>query len=277
MKKLRNLLMMLVLTVICVFGTKYNVNAKETNVKPLKVNKTYYYNLDQKGEKEKIKVVQKEDDDLTEYITLYINNKVVISKIETGSVFVIDSNKKDKQMEIITAVDVDNSELSQINYYRYSGGKLKKVQNLDSLIMKKHKSTYSMIHYFTEKTIFKLDSKGNFMYKMCLGLNSGIDAVHFKDALVLKKGKFVNSNKKNFALMDEKWDYAAKGTNKVYKKPGSSKVVFTLKNKEKFYAKNIYIKSKKTFYLKIKSKKTGKTGYVKANKLKAYLNYCKHA
>ena len=187
-------------------------------------------------------------------------------------------------MEVIVAsVDIyaggADVNLKKITYYRYSGGKLKKVQDLERLIKKKHSTQYDAIHYATEKAAFKLDSKGNLMYRMCLYLNEQLDIVHFNDALVFKKGKFVNSRKKNFAFIDEeKLYYYSKGINKVYKKPGSSKVAFKLKNKEKFYREGIYIKNKSTYYVKIKAKKTGKTGYIRDKKFNATGGVgCKHA
>ena len=146
MKKLRNLLMVSVLAMLCILGTKYNVNAKTRSINPLKINKTYKYNLDQKGAKEKVKVVREEDEDEDIYMTLYINDKAVVSNVYYGTAFVIDANKKDKQMEIIVAGGVEASKLERITYYRYRGGKLKKIQNLENLIRKKYAAKYEAIN-----------------------------------------------------------------------------------------------------------------------------------
>ena len=278
MKKLKNVLIMMALVLACVFVSKNNVSAKTKSVNPLKANKTYKYNLDKKGKAEEVKIVKKEDpDEFEKYTTVYINKKAVLSKVREAAVFVLDTNTKDKQMEIIVIKDFDNdtsygggADLSNAVYYRYTGGKLKKIQALKPVIKKKYTSGYAFIHYVTNKTVFKVDSKGNLTYRMCISLKKGLDYIHFSDTLVLKKGKFVTSKKKSISLRDEtKEPYYSKGTNKVYTKPGSSKVAFTIPDNTAFYRKSVYIKDKKTYYIKIKVKKTGKTGYIKNNSFKA--------
>lgn len=283
MRKLRNVFMMSALAMTFAFASKCDVSAKTTSVKPLKANKTYEYNLDQKGAKEKVKVVQKQvstdDYDYTS-MTLYINNKAVVSKVKDGAVFVMDTNKKDKQMEVLIAKGFQNDSwtdnLCDATYYRYTSGKLKKVQNLGSVAKKKYKKL-AWIHYVTDHAAFKVDSKGNLTYRVCLSLDKGLDYIHFDDTMKLKNGKFVTSSKKSFSLKDEgTGTYRSKGTNKVYKTPGSSKVAFTLKDKGVFYKKGVYIKNNSTYYVKIKAKKTGKTGYIKNKSFKAYMDGTMH-
>lgn len=279
MRKLRNLFMMSALAVACIWGSKYNVSAKTKAVNPLKVNKTYQYNLDQKGAKEKVKVMETEKGDDQTFMTLYINDKAVVSDVKYGAAFVMDTNTKDKQMEIIVTKyfndDYWADDMSSAVYYRYTGGKLKKVQTLGSVAKKKYKNL-AFMHYEDKKAVFRVDSKGNLTYKVCLGLANALDYVHFSDTMQLKNGKFVNSTKKSFSLKDEEVSYRSKGTNKVYKSPGSSKVAFKLKNKAAFYKTGVYMKNSSTCYIKIKAKKTKKTGYIKNKSFKAYMDGTMH-
>lgn len=272
--------MMSALAATCAFGTKYNVSAKTKAVNPLKANKTYQYNLDQKGAKEKVKVVEKEKGDDDTYMTLYINNKAVVSNVQYGAAFVMDTNKKDKQMEVVVVKNFQGDywadSMSNAVYYRYKGGKLKKVQTFGSVAKKKYKSL-AFMHFADKKAVFRVDSKGTLTYKVCLGLGNGLDFIHFNDTMKLKNGKFVNSTKKTFSLKDEYGEsWRSKGTNKVYKKPGSKKVAFKLKDKAEFYKTGVYIKNKSTYYVKIKAKKTKKTGYINTKSFKAYMDGTMH-
>lgn len=274
-KKLRNLFTMLAFTTICILTSKYNVSAKTKAVKPLKENKTYTYNLDQKSKKEKVQVVRKTVKGYDRY-SLKINGKTVLSNLTSAVFFVTDTNIKDKQMEIFVIdhfnYDVFAADMSKTTYYRYYSSKLHKVQTIRSVAQKKYKGL-SYTHYVNENSAFLVDSKGNLTYKVCIKLKNNLDLVHFNDTLKLKNGKFVPSTKKSFTLKDEDsyYVYQSKGSNKVYTKPGSKKVAFKLKDKERFYRTGFYLKDKSTYYLKIKTK-NGKTGYIKNKKFKGTVN-----
>lgn len=280
MGKMRNVIVMSALAVTCVFASKSNISAKSKIVKPLQPNKIYQYNLDQKGAKEKIKVVKEDIDDISDSITLYINDKAVASNVENGEVCIIDTNKKDKQMEVLIQKNAYYYERSAMTYYRYKNGKLKKVQTLGSVAKKKFKNL-SGIHGVTyDDYDFAIDGKGNLKYVACLRLSNGLDFVHINDTMQMKNGKFVASSKKSFTINYtgiDKYPNRAKGTNKVYQKPGSSKVIYKLKDKERFYKTGIYLKNRNTLYVKVKIKKTNKTGYINNKNFKAYYDDTMHA
>lgn len=282
MRKLKNVFMMSMLATTCMFGTKYNVNAKTKAVRPLTVNKKYYYNLDKKNAKEKVQVVKKvvtnenAKDYGWEYYSLKINDKTVLSNLTSAVFYVTDVNTKDKQMEIFKIdhfnYDVFAADMSQTTYYRYYSSKLHKVQTIGSVAKKKYKGL-SYTHYVNENDAFKVDSKGKLTYKVCIKLKNNLDMVHFNDALILKNGKFTTSKTKSFPLKDEDsyLVFRSKGTNKVYAKPDSKRVAFKLKNKERFYRKKFYLKDKSTYYVGIKTK-NGKTGYIKNKEFKGTVN-----
>lgn len=259
-------------------------NQKDTYAKDytgkLKVGRTYKSNLDKKGKQEKICVKY----NLGNY-TIYINNKKVFKTEDDINVYILDANKKDKQMEIFI---VRGYRRLSIKYYKYKSSKLIKVQDLSAVVKKKYKN-FNHLEILSEnkKTgqtkILGTDLKGRISLRICIQLKNNLGAVGIKDILTLKEGKFVNSGNKDFEILDfyqctagerytmenqKKMILRSKGTNKVYKKIGSSKVAFKLANEEKFYRQRLYIKDKKTYYIKIKTKK-GKVGYVKNGEIKA--------
>lgn len=282
MRKVKNILILSVLSITYIFGLKCNVSAKTKAVKQLEVNKTYQYNLDQKGEKEKVQVVKRivKDENAKdygrEYYSLKINDKAVLSNLTSAVFYIADTNTKDNQMEIFVIdhfnYDVFAADMSKTVYYRYYSSKLHKVQTIRSVAKQKYKGL-SYTHYINDNAAFAVNSKGQLTYKVCIKLKNNLDYVHFNDTLTLKNGKYVPSKTKTFTLKDEDsyLVYRSKGTNKVYAKPGSKKVAFKLKNKERFYRKGFYLKDKSTYYIKIKTKK-GKTGYIKNKEFKGTIN-----
>lgn len=173
-----------------------------------------------------------------------------------------------------------NYERSGVTYYRYKNGKLKEIQNLGKVAKKKFKSLSGIHGVSDDDYYFAIDGKGNFKYIACLRLSNGLDFVHINDTMKMKNGKFVTSSKKSFKINYdgiEPYPNRSKGTNKVYQKPGSSKVIYKLKNKERFYKTGIYLKNRSTLYVKIKIKKTNKTGYINNKNFKAYYDDTMHA
>lgn len=249
---------------IMLFGAGKDIYAKKKDyIGKLEPGHTYYSNLDRKGKREKIYVKDYWTEDI-QGIILYINGKQVLKDGWGGeyvelNLYVIDTNKNDDQMEIIAMRDTS---IMQVKYYRYKSNKFKKVQDFDAVGRKKYKSfkhLQPLTDEFSEDNhgiMFRGNGKGKLTTRCCIQLKNNLGTAQFKDTLTLKKGKFTFSNKKTFKLLGDnsysenakdKSVLRSKGTNKVYKKPGSSKVVFKLKDKEKFYRKEIYIKDKKTY------------------------------
>ena len=145
---------MSVLAATCIFGTKENVSAKAKAVRPLSVNKKYYYNLDQKGAKEKVQVVKRvvTNENAKDYGWEYYSSK--LHKVQTiGSV----AKKKYKGLSYTHYVSENNAFLVD------SKGKLtykvciKLKNNLDmvhfndTLILKNGKFTTSKTKSFSLK------------------------------------------------------------------------------------------------------------------------------
>lgn len=125
MRKLKNLVTIFAIAMGCFCISKTGVLAKTVGVNPLKKDKVYEYNLDQKGAKEKVKVTKDSKGD----VLLSINNKIVLSDLEKrGAVFIVDTNRSDKQMEILITDNYwgNTQEDLALKYYRYSEGELKK-------------------------------------------------------------------------------------------------------------------------------------------------------
>lgn len=270
---------------IMLFGAGKEIYAKNQDyIGRIRVgDKPRYSNLDQKGVKEKIYMKKYNKGNITGR-TLYINGKAVLKdrqyrgEYDELNVYIIDANKRDNQKEILVLRD---PYFMNIKYYRYTSNKLKKVQSFQSIGKKKFKyfNTFHMLTSDAEHGImFRGKGNGKLSVRCCVNLKNNMGVAEFKDTLILKNRKIELSKKKTFKLLGRSYisenakDKAvllSKGINKVYKKPGSSKVVFKLQDKEKFYRKEIYIKNKNTYYLKIKNQ-NGKTGYVKNGVIKAY-------
>ena len=283
MKTFKNYIaLLLVITVIMslfIIPT-VSASAKTATTTFLKNNKTYSFNLDKKGKSEEVRFEQtKNEEEYTTYYKsdLFIQGKKVFSANDTMKVkaVVADTDKSDKQLEvlIIQGYWSDNpqewSEIKHIYYYKYSNGKTKKVQDIYSLIKSKF-DKFTDVHSASDKLI-TVDGKGKLLNKVCIRLASykngnGMDFIHIKNNVKLVSGKYVNTKDKSYKLYNEGFNnketvHVSKVKNKVYKKPGGSKVAYTLKKNDTFTIKSYYRKSKTSVYLEIKNKK-GKTGYI---------------
>lgn len=270
MRKLKNLVTIFAIAMGCFCISKTGVLAKTktVGVNPLKKDKVYEYNLDQKGAKEKVKVTK----DSKGGVLLSINNKIVLSDLgKRGAVFIVDTNRSDKQMEILITDNYweNTQEDLALKYYRYSEGELKKIQDLENVAKAKYKKIEAT-HGASSKRVLTTDQKGNLTLGICLRVENHVnyDYLHFNDNFILKNGKFVISKIKTFKIKNRDVS-SSKGSNKVYKKPGNKKVLFQLKDKEEFYCEEVYIQSNSVYYIKIKTKK-GKIGYIKNGQFKAY-------
>ena len=274
------------IVIIGICSSQKDTYAKDYTGK-LEEGRTYKSNLDKKGKQEKICV--KYEGNSLEWSVIYINSKKVFKTKDDINVYILDVNKKDKQMEIFI---VKGDYRISVQYYKYKSSKLKKMQDFGSLVRKKYNSL-NHLEVLSEnaktgsKKILSSDLKGKVCLRGCIKLKNNLGSVGIKEILTLKGEKFVVSKKKNFKIEksylgndivseeglyrmvgQDKIILISEGSNKVYKKIGSKKIAFKLKNKEKFYRQEIYIKDKKTYYIKIKTKK-GKVGYVKNGQTKA--------
>lgn len=267
MKK-KLLILCSVMFCLILFG-KTDVSAKSAKPKWLQIGKTYTYDLDKDGAKEKL-LCNFTGSGYNKQLT--INGKKVFStKSQYAEIAVADMDQSDKQMEIFIASGKGLEDIfSSVNlkYYTFKNGKFAKVQDIKSVIKQK----YSSVKYISvagEETAYFPVKNGKLSVGVNLNLKNGLGIKSIYDTVVFKKGKFVTSTNKSFSIEEYGTKYKCKGTNKVYKSPGSKKVAFKLKNKEKYSVIGFYWKNKNTYYIKVKNSK-GKKGYVKNGTFKTY-------
>ena len=258
----------------------------------LKPAKTYQYDLDKDGKKEKIKYTVTEkavtgggyyNYKYTAQVT--INGKSIYKKSITHhtnpfEVIITDVDSKDKQMEILILEghvnepegnpDMWTSDMKNIYYYQYSKGKAIRKQNLATLFKKQFKKVYS-IHGIKNKVYFDGNGKGELSAKLCINGKPNFDFLHVKVKLNLVKGKFVVSKTNTYNLLDKDKYYYFRPTKNitVYKKPGRKDKAYTIKKGQRIYPSELYVMKSGKIYLHIKDK-AGRKGYIDPQKVKTY-------
>lgn len=274
--------------------------SKSAVCETLKPSKTYYYNLDKKGKKEKIKYTLKKSDsksssayDYTAIVS--INGKQVYKKTLKGFydipflIMVTDTNANDNQMELMIMEskggfnDVWYSDIDNLYYYQYKNGKAVRKQNLASLYRKNIKSDSpenmleTQIHGMKAKSYLTVSGKGELYARICF-YHSNFNFIHLKGKLKLKNGKF-KFLAKELNILDTKTAdnlyLALKDTN-VYTKPGGNKKAYIIKAGEYIDPYAIHLTSKGKIYLKVRNSK-GKTGYIDPSKVSIQLRGTHHA
>lgn len=274
-------------------------NAAGKNIcQTLEASKTYHYNLDQKGKKEAIKMSFSKKEHRSGYAVTYdlkaivtVNGKNIYSKTWEGQnsdanpikVMVMDTDKKDKQMELlIIEGDIYDgadggfwvADMEHIYYYQYAGGKMKRKQDLAPLFRKNFANVYSL-HGMGDSSYLTTNGKKEIYARLCVKVQN-FDYAHIKMKLKLKKGKFVRVSEKLYNLLDtEDLPFRVQKNITVYTKPGGKKKAFTVKNQEFIYPCNIYIMKGKKVYLKVKNK-NGKMGYIDPRKVPTYEDGTNH-
>lgn len=297
MRRILNLFGIALVAVLVLFPVKSNAAGKNI-CQALEESKTYHYNLDQKGEKESIKVSVTRKEQKNGYVITYdikttvtVNDKNIYSKTLKGQnsdnsrvkVMVTDANKKDKQMELFImegdvydGTDGDSwvSNMEHIYYYRYANGKAKRQQDIAPLFRKNFANVYSL-HGMDDKSYLTTNGKNAIYARLCVKVQN-FDYVHIKMKLNLKNGKFVRVSTKSYNLMDtEDSLFRPKKNITVYTKPGGKKKAFTVKKKEFIYPCGLYTANGKKIYLKVKNN-DGKAGYVDPKKVPTYLDGSNH-
>lgn len=297
MHKIKKLLGMTLIAMAVLFPMK--ANAAGNVCQTLKEEKTYQYNLDKKGEKESVKI----SDSLKKYeknyrilydhkITVTVNGKKIYTKtikehysdVNPVKVMVTDTDKKDKQMELLVIVGCDDSawttNMEHIYYYQYANGKAKRKQDLAALFKKNFKDVY-FLHGMKENSFLTINGKGEIYTKLCMAVQDGEydkDYLHMKAKLVLKNGKFLQASSKSYSLLDAGMDdiiFSAKKNITAYTQAGGKKNAFTVKKGENIYPSSLYLSKNQKLYLKIKNKK-GRSGYIELKKGYLYFDGTYH-
>lgn len=253
----------------------FMASAAGTQCVTLKPSKTYSYNLDGKGAKEKIKytITQGEADSnycYTYDINVTVNGKSFYKKAlkawETPvRILLTDVDTRDKQKEILilegeSLNEYWTSDIKKISYYRYKSGKMSYVQDLADLFKKGFEKKLNTIHGVSNKGNFlKMDGKGKLSANVCLQFSFS-DYKHFQRTVVLKNGKFSVSKLSSVNIQKEANNYTMVKSVKMYTTAGGKKVAATIKKKKTAIVTGIYRNSKGTLYFIVKY--GGKKGYV---------------
>lgn len=249
----------------------------------LEPGKTYSYNLDQTGKKEKIKYEktynEKKDGTYSTTVKIYINGKVVYSYTKPDvhdddpHLWVVDANEKDKQMEIFIISGFSDRSVTDkdILYLSYSKNKMKKIQDLYEVAQQKYKNWdawYSEgIEYYGNDAYFGMDGKGNL--DVCIAQYVGEPGwVNFIDTFTLKNSKFVISKKKNLDMMNYEGFQNVKVTKKgyLYKDVSCKKKAYSYKKGDKLNIYQVMLQKDGSVVLKAKDSK-GHSGYVRLKDL----------
>lgn len=290
MRRFLNIFGMALMAILLFLPVKCNAAGKNV-CQTLAESKTYRYNLDQKGKKESIKVSVSKKEHKNGYAITYdlkttvtVNGKKIYGKTLKGrysdnnqvKVMVVDTDQKDKQMELlIMEGEIDDgsngafwtSDIEHIYYYQYDNGKAKRKQDLAPLFRKDFADVF-MLHGMKDSSYLTVNGKNEIYARLCVAVQN-FDYVHIKRKLKLNKGKFVNVPAKSYSLMDIEDPFRPKKDITVYTEPGGSKKAFTVKKKESIYPDRLYLADGKKIYLKIKNK-GGKSGYIDPKKVPTY-------
>lgn len=256
---------------------------KVPSVTKLKERKTYAFNLDREGKKEKINYYM--DENLA--INIKINGKVKkkIRKkwwnkdigVYSPHVQILDINKKDKYLDLWVYTFGFSEDIIYSGLYRYANQKIKKIWELET-----ENSSINKMYTRHSGKIVSTNGKGKFTVAMdrALRVDKLIGNHWDKVVFQLKKGKVRRVSKKTFHFYrtfsttgsKNGWDPSlgcngkieglllSKNT-KFYKKHSKSSGTFTVKKGTKCYPQKVYIVSNKMAYVWFKIK-NGKSGWL---------------
>lgn len=185
MRKILKIFGMALIAVLVFFPEKSSAAGKNV-CQTLKESKTYQYNLDQKEKKESIKVSVSKKEHKNGYAITYdlktavaVNGKRIYGKTLKGrysdnnqvKVMVVDTDKKDKQMELLIIEGEINdgsngafwsADMEHIYYYQYNNGKAKRRQDLVPLFRKNFANVF-MLHGMKDSSYLTTNGKMNSM------------------------------------------------------------------------------------------------------------------
>lgn len=253
------------------------VEAAKVTCDTLKISKTYHYNLDKKGHSESIKVSisKKKNGYYHDYtVNVKINGKTAIKKTSKEQfsnpfiVMVTDTNKKDKQLELLVVEEYAYQSISHIYYYQYKDGTAVYQQDLAELF-KQNMQNVSELHRMKDKSSLAVNGKGEIYAKLCISVEN-FDYQHIKIKLKLKNGIFERDSSKNYKTLDEKkllWFVKPRKAITAYTKRGGTKKAYSITKKSKdVKIVGIYHNPENgETYLKVKNGK-GKVGWVDVEK-----------
>lgn len=243
-----------------------------SSVKDLKENKTYQYNLDGKGKKEKISYTMTgAGTDVCVY-KIKINGKVA-KKIKLNGYYynprmqILDINKKSKGLDIWVYAYRDSEDICYSALYRYANNKLTKVWSPP------YKSHYNDMLAEGNGFLSSTDGKGIFTVVVDRAVYCDWATGNHLDNIVyrLKNGKVSLETKRtvsfyqtytaqNYVVRNSRWLKTARKT-KFYTDHSKKSKTFTLKKGTQCYPLKAYVASNSKVFVQFKTK-SGKKGWL---------------
>lgn len=265
----------IIFCVLCILGKEQRVYAAKSGLTHLgtwglgdKAKTFKKYDVTGDGKEDTVKISVKWNSNRNDAVLkIFVNDKLAFKSKAVDCIYwsvdLVQLKNGKVFFELLSLVSSDDVDIHGL--YQYDNGKIK--------------SCYDFLEFYSEyahnfnMNLYKV--KGNTLYTVVSGQFYATGAIGHKMKLVYKKGKFqresnsypilYNSQKNN------KW--TAKRKVKVYKKPGSKTITYTLKKGNVVKINQMVYKNNK-MYFKIKNKNgKGKTGYIpveKADKAKTY-------
>ena len=227
-------------------------NAEAKAIPTLQSNKTYKYDLDKDGKKEKIKYKLVEGVGYQSKLNIYINKKKKLSLEEQEAsvgygVTIYDINKKDKYLDIIVTTHADSDCVPTINIYRYKRGKLKKILSTNIGIHMKGFSINSEVEHPQFVYIYSSVAENQFGISVDTPVSSMFECFVARMEYKIVGGTLKLVQQKSYKLdtVISDYNYELAQSMKLYKRANKkSKVICKLKKGSKFTAKKIKFKNK---------------------------------
>ena len=232
----------------------------------LKEKKTYSFNLDKKGGKEKISYSVNMKNGV---YTITINGKAVkkinltkaahisSDEINEGKMQVFDINKKDNHLDIWVYMYGYSHDVCYSALYQYSHKKIEKVWELTG------ESDLDNAQYGKMGYILSTNGKGKFtVIADRLADCAHVTGNHFdKVEYRLKKGKVTQVSGRTLSFYKYRVTLKAGRTLKFYTSPNKGSTTFTVGAGSKCVPQKVYIESKNVEYVQFKMK-NGKKGWL---------------
>jgi hypothetical protein len=233
-------------------------------IKTLDKDTIYEYDLNCDGKTEKIQYkLSGNEDEYKTALSLYINDKLCLSKEDDGFSFrvkILDLDKSDKYMDLFINTSIESDCIKNAFFVRYDGEKLSDYVNfnIDNLTKDFNTHRYS---------IEKVNGDGKFtividtpVYSDAIGCYYCYVPFQLKDSAV----SVIPTNIYTLTKDSSEYKYKSAKNFSVYAKAGSKKVVYKVKKGDKVTFDKMYITKSGITYFRIKNSK-GKTGWIKSD------------
>jgi hypothetical protein len=233
-----------------------DTNGKLENVKTLKQNTVYKYDLNGDGKVESIQYkVSVKEAQHTATLKLYINKKLCLTKEEDGlsfRIYLLDLNQSDNYMDLFIHTVLESDCADDAFFVQYNGSKL---FHTTAFTPKDLTKDFNIYRYSLSGT----DGKGNFTFKIDTPVFSPSIGCYFSFiSFQLKDEKISLTSAKTFTLSKDSktYRYEAAKTISAYKTAGSKSVAYKVKRGDTVIFDKMYLsKTGKVYFRMINDKK----------------------